>query len=290
MSQTTKKAKTWKDLKDTTKPKKTPLSFSKSLKSFFAYLKYAILLAILLCLCLGGYFLYKTQVIEGYVYNDSQKIKTFLFKKDKNITGQWLYKFTGIKPSMPLDSIDIFDIKTRIEALDQVGTVKIEKIYPETLKIEIIEKDYIAKTYKNGKLLIMSSHGEFYEPICFSEELLATLLELSDLELKEENGKYSTFEKAPKLQELIFSAKNTEGINFKSWKKINLQKSNYLVEPLMEIHTLDNIKIVFSFDNYNEELKKLKSILEFSKKNNLELSIIDLSLKDRADVKAKEEE
>ncbi|MFI3291381.1 MAG: FtsQ-type POTRA domain-containing protein [Opitutales bacterium] len=288
MPKEVQKPKTWKDLKVSSKIEKPRLSFYARLKIFFVYIKYSIVFALLVCIALGLYVLYKTETIDKYIQNDSQKIKNFLFEEDKNITGKWLWDFTQLRANTPLDAIDIFEIKQRIERLNQIDSVKIEKIYPDTLKVSIEEKDCIAKTYSNDKLLIMSSKGEFYEPICLSQELLSTLIELSDLKIETKGEKYLPFDKAPMLKELLFIATNADGVDFSSWQKINMKKANYLVEPLMEIHTIDDMKIIFSFGNYKEQLLKLKATLEFSKKNAVRFEQIDLSLKDRADVKLKE--
>lgn len=104
-----------------------------------------------------------TNIFNKYVDDISQKLN-FSLKKIE-LEEQLKYcpsirnLLSDIKPNTSIFLISITDIKTKLESLDCVGSVDIEREYPDTIKIQVNEKQPIAIWQHDQKFYYVTENG-----------------------------------------------------------------------------------------------------------------------------------
>jgi len=283
-----KQAKHWKDLKKSPKKKNVPLSFNAKLRKFYSLFKFTSIILIV-CALLGGFwYVYQSGLISEYLYKNSDCVKKVIFKSDGKISAKWMVDFVEIEKETPLALVNIFQIKEKIENLSQVKSASIVKVYPDTIQIEIEEHDSFAKIFENNtrnKILIMSSDGTFYTPVCFDEDALAALPLIIGINPIKSGNIYLAYPKANRVKKLFDLAQKRIPTYVSTWTAIDLSGAQNIVLPLIYVHTKDDIRITFLDKDFENQLDKLEYVLRYLAANPINgIESIDLSMKGRSDL------
>lgn len=88
-------------------------------------------------------FIVKDVTVEGQKYTSNDKIS----------------KLLKIKPGTPIFSISLQDIKRRLEAIEWIKYVIVERNLPNAIHISVVERTPIALGQKDRKLYIIDDEG-----------------------------------------------------------------------------------------------------------------------------------
>jgi len=283
-----KQTKNWRDLKKSPKKKNVPLSFNAKVRKFYSLFKFTSI-TLIICALLGSFwYVYQSGLIQEYLYKNSDCVKKVIFKSDGKITAKWMVEFVDIEKGTPLALVNIFEIKEKIEDLSQVKSASVVRIYPDTIQIEIEEHDSFAKIFENNtrdKILIMSSDGMFFNPICFDEDALASLPLIIGINPIKSGNMYLKYPKANRVKKLFDMAQKRIPTYVSTWTAIDLSSAQNIVLPLIYIHTKDDIRITFLDKDFESQLDKLEYVLRYLAANPINgIDSIDLSMKGRSDL------
>ncbi|MEV0596466.1 cell division protein FtsQ/DivIB [Nonomuraea cavernae] len=81
----------------------------------------------------------------------------------------------GVAKLHPLATVDLDEVESRVMAIRQLATAKIDRVWPGTLKIEVIEREPVAALYVGGKAAVVDGHGVVIEVRDMAPPLLPVL-------------------------------------------------------------------------------------------------------------------
>ena len=287
-----KKPATWRDLKDgsTTSKRRAPLSWRARLRAVWIWTKRAAAVAAVAGLCVGAYYLYQNTYIEEIFSGKTEQIKQIDFKTDGYITGKWLNEFLRIPAKSKLSDINIFALKQALESMGQIKSATIERVYPDILRILITEyKPFMRVAIKidyQVRLYAMSPDGVFFRPVCIPDKTLASMPFLEGYMPVFEDNEPMRYKNAERLNEFLNISRKALPQEAAGWRSINVSEIDSLTLPLITVTRIDGGSIIFAPQDYEKQLDRLEYILRYAKEKPLnKIERIDLSLKDRADVK-----
>ncbi|MEU8249003.1 FtsQ-type POTRA domain-containing protein [Nonomuraea sp. NPDC048916] len=65
----------------------------------------------------------------------------------------------GVAKLHPLATVDLDEVESRVLAIRQLATAKVDRVWPGTLKIEVVEREPVAALYVGGKAAVIDEHG-----------------------------------------------------------------------------------------------------------------------------------
>ena len=289
------KVRTWRDINKSSsrsKKKSAPISWRARMRSVWIWTKRVVVLILALCAIWGIYYAYENTNFEHILQAKSNTVSKIEFKTDGLISGVWLKDYLKISKDSKISDVNIFAIKGALEALGQVKSANVERVYPDTLKISISEHIPILKTainidYQTRTYLIADS-GELYENSDAPKNLLESLPFAEGLNIKFENGKPLPYKRAPQVASFLNYARSRLPQEAQKWHRIKLGALESRTLPIIEVINDDGVRILFLSENLKKQFDRLDYILRYSvQKPLIGIEKIDLTLDDRSDVKLK---
>lgn len=200
-----------------------------------------LIMVIILYTCLNSsMFNSKNIVIEGNKYVDENYIEKVLeFKNDKNI---FRYNMNNMEKIL-LDN-------------KYIESINIKRLFPDTIKISIIEKEIYAVLHNNNEYCYIDNKGNFIDKINIYDKDNNIVVINIDYDLNNlQEIKFKNEEDRKRLLYLLECIKQ-ESI-YKKMKKIDMAQINSI-----KMYTKDDIKILLNNDEslkYN--ISKLSMIL-----------------------------
>ena len=200
-----------------------------------------LIMVIILYTCLNSsMFNSKNIVIEGNKYVDENYIEKVLeFKNDKNI---FRYNMNNMEKIL-LDN-------------KYIESINIKRLFPDTIKISIIEKEIYAVLHNNNEYCYIDNKGNFIDKINIYDKDNNIVVINIDYDLNNlQEIKFKNEEYRKRLLYLLECIKQ-ESI-YKKMKKIDMAQINSI-----KMYTKDDIKILLNNDEslkYN--ISKLSMIL-----------------------------
>ncbi len=286
---TKRKNDDWRGIINQDKSKAKTVSWRAKLRIFFVRVKYALVVLAVCAIIYACYNLYTTAFFDDIFGVGSKKITRIEFKTDGVITPRWIGSYIKLQKNSKLADVNIFAIKSNLENLTQVKSATVERVYPDKLRITISEHKPMAKAYAEidmrTVLYLVSPEGIFYEPICLNKSYVEKLPEVVGYNLNFNGRTPQNLKCADKLMEFLAYSQAKRPMD--SWVSINVKELEGVV-PLISATTPEGVKIIFAPKDYPKQFDRLEYVLRYSKENKLQdIKQIDLSLKERADVKLK---
>lgn len=75
----------------------------------------------------------------------------------------------------PLATVDLTDVQARVQSIRQVASVKVDRVWPGTLKIEIVEREPVAQVSAGGKAALLDKLGVVIEVVDVAPPLVPVL-------------------------------------------------------------------------------------------------------------------
>lgn len=281
----------WRKLKEgSPETRKKPLSWRARFKSLSSWIKRILVAAAIVAAGSGAYYVYSNFYVDEILSGKTGNIKNIELKTDGAITGKWLGAFLKIPPRAKLDDINIFAVKKSLEDLEQVTSASVERIYPDVLRITITElKPMMRVTVKiNGgpRTYLMSPNGVFFRPVSMDRSFIEKLPRIEDARISFDGSRPRPYANAHKVREFLAYAQKLMPEELAKWRAINVRELDSVILPLIIVKTEGGAQIVFATQDYQKQFDRLDYILRYSQQRPLKsIERIDLSLKDRADVR-----
>lgn len=253
-----------------------------------------------LCLGLGWYVNAKLSDTDTEIAlaNESRAsyLSKVLFKTSGVLDEQWLSNAISIRQKKQLMAVDIFKLKMDLENYDQVLRAEVTRVFPESLKINLIEETPLLKiklAQSNGDPIInlVSRNGLFYEGVGYSSEFIAELPYL--IPYRRSDKSYDPvvgIGRLALLMESLAAAQIDQKLQIKIVSLENFPGEIGMPGQIIEIRTRSIPRILFGgFTDFDQQIKRLQYILSYlNGQGNPEVERIDLSLIGSAAVQFKE--
>lgn len=276
----------WRDL--TGKPK--PLSWRARFRSIWTWTKRIALVAIVCGLGYLAYYAYQNIYFDDIFAGDSKPISRIELKTDGKISGAWLNDYLKIKSGTKLADINIFEVKQMLEMLSQIKTSRVERIYPDILRITISEHKPFAKVllkvdYQN-RIYLLSNEGFFFSPISIDEDEIDTLKYIEGIKIVFDGNVPARYKSIHKLVEFVNAVKIRLPEEFDSWLSIDVSQIDSMTLPIITVSTKSGMKYIFKTNQYTRQIDRLEYILKYMKDNPIDnVEKIDLTYEDSSIVK-----
>lgn len=280
----------WRALLEGPNARKTKtVAWTARLRIFFSRAKKFAAFAAVAAAGYGAYFLYSNAFLDDFFGSESESVKRIEFKTDGVITPKWIGAYIKLPKRTKLADVNIFAIKNAVESLSQVKSAKVERVYPDRLKITISEHlpmaKAVAKIDDRTVVFALSPDGTFYEPVCLSASYMNSMPLITGGGIRFKGRTPEPLKCADKLAE--FLAFTQAKMPMQKWASIDIGELES-VSPLISATTGDGVKIIFAPKDYQKQFDRLEYVLKYSEQNQIkDIRQIDLSLKERADVKLK---
>ena len=204
------------------------------------------------------------------------QIQNVTFKGNHVLNNSQLFEWLGPVIGENLISIDLVRLNKRLSEHPWVQTVSIQRIFPQGLEFELIERVPYARIKKDQTYLI-DNFGFILSPEKPGYGNLPLILLNDSKEQGVSNG------------ELLKSLKTMDDFNQLSFFKNNPLEVVELVGPSRVVFKAgkEGFKIQMSRDELNEGFKNFKIIQDSLEDENLEIQLIDLSFKDQIVIREK---
>jgi cell division protein FtsQ len=204
------------------------------------------------------------------------QIQNVTFKGNHVLNNSQLFEWLGPVIGENLISIDLVRLNKRLSEHPWVQTVSIQRIFPQGLEFELIERVPYARIKKDQTYLI-DNLGFILSPEKAGYGNLPLILLNESKEQGVSNG------------ELLKSLKTMDDFNQLSFFKNNPLEVVELVGPSRVVFKAgkEGFKIQMSRDELNEGFKNFKIIQDSLEDENLEIQLIDLSFKDQIVIREK---
>ena len=270
------------------KGKPKAVSWRAKMRMLLVRAKYAAAAAAACAAAYGAYYLYSTSFFHELFGTKSEEIKRIEFKTDGVITPKWIGSYINLGKKTKLADVNIFAVKNALENLTQIKTAKVERVQPDRLRITITEHYPMAKATAEidmrTAVFLVSPEGVFYEPICVNGEYIESLPEIVGCDMSFNGRTPKDLSCAKKVAEFLAYTQARMPTGHR-WASINVKELEG-VAPLISAKTAEGVKIIFAPKDYPKQFDRLEYVLKYSKQNNIQdIKQIDLSLKERADVK-----
>jgi len=270
--------------------RRKPVSWRARLRTLWTWTKRLAAACALVGLGYAAYYAFERFSFGDLIEGSGEPIKRIEMKTDGAISGAWLNSYLKIPRGSKLSEVNIFEVKRALDMLTQIRSSKVERVYPDVLRITISEHKPAAKIvlkidYEN-RLYAVSPEGVFFRPTNIPAETLDSLKFITGLNPRFEGGKPANYENMPALVEFLDAAQKRMPAEYAKWKSVDVSQAESITLPLFTVEYESSVKCVFKKGDYRRQFDRLEYILRYMKENPIEaVEKIDLTLEEWAVVK-----
>ena len=257
---------------------------------------------IILCLCLGIGLYFKSKLSDAdtniAIANESRTsyIDKVLFKTSGVLDQQWLTQAISINQKQQLMEVDIFKMKADLENFKQVSRAEVTRVFPNSLKIDLIEEEPLFKikiVQPEGEpfINIVSEKGVYYGGVGYSPNKIDKLPYLIPyIRADKSYDPIVGMDRVALLIKSLAEARISQKFEIKLVSLKNFPGIKGLPGQIIEIKTDSMPRILFgAFMDFPLQIKQLKYILShLNGIGNPEVERVDLSLIGSAAVQLKQ--
>ncbi len=270
--------------------RRKPISWRALGRRVWVWTKRVCAVAALVGIVWGGIELYRNSYFDDFFGGESKPISRLEFKTDGAITGAWLNGYLKIRRGTKLADVNIFAIKQSLDAMSQIKSSKVERLYPDVLRITISERAPIAKVSQKvdfqTRVFLMDSDGAFFSPVCISDDKIKSLKTVAGIATKFAGNAPAPYGLAQKLEEFLNATKARVPEIYGSWVSVDVSQLGSRTLPLITATAADGAKYVFKPSEYPRQLDRLEYIMKYMRENPTnKAEKIDLTLEEWSVVK-----
>jgi cell division septal protein FtsQ len=256
--------------------------------SWRKFLKFVLLIAVfggLIYASFAGFSLLREKIkIEGKSIF-AQPVRRIEFHSDGTLNGEWARPYLIFPKRTDIMEVDIFAIKRKIETCSQVKSVRVERHFPDTVRIDVSERIPLLRVrVSDGKIyreMFIDEEGEVFlcEKVAEIERKMMPFLAGTTLK-KKADGHYEKIESLGKVCEFLKLAKAKYWPIYAQMEVISIEKLRKKNVPWSKINVRCHqiFSVIFKDSDFDEQLKRLNFILSTPQvKNKLPIERIDLS-------------
>jgi Cell division septal protein len=196
----------------------------------------------------------------------TQPLQQLIFSTDGTLTESWFIEHVHIPWQKELLSIDLGKLQKNILRFSQIKTCDIQRQFPNTLKLSLIERKPCAKVaiaFKGQrKLFLVDEAGKLFKPINYRKDFVLQLPTLAAIPTHLfSKGRIVGFSA---VSELLTFLKNNAPDLLQHAQYISLRHFDPYLEKkwqVVDICLRAKFTIQFPLQSMEEGLKKLKAIL-----------------------------
>ena len=212
--------------------------------------------------------------IGAYIYlhpaNILFPVKQVVFKGNKHLSDEELMGLTGIDFRKSLITISNREVSQRLLKSPWVLSVNVKKEFPETLLLEIKEKEPFALLDMNGHLFLIDEEGQLLEEM--KDSSIPFLPVITGDPFHEKKGFSDALKLAKLMNDREFSLE-------RDYIEIIISKPQELTVKI------DGTVVIMGSGMYKEKLEKLIELEDYIKNSGILVDHIDLRFADKAIVK-----
>lgn len=285
----------WRQINQTPTKALSPEAKVRQRKFVIKTLTYSVAIILLMTILSAAVFLVNKHVLPVCLSPFSKEIENIDFESDGVLKKSHLITILKDYNGKVLMGIDIYELKEKLETIEQIKNAEIERKFPSTLIIKIKEHIPIFKIIvpnekgKNQGYLV-SDEGIIYKGYGYDPTTLKDLLYLKGVNLrKTDDGKFSRLGEIAGVRELIKLSKTSMPHLYKNWASISMEYMQFGPEAIgafVKIITKTGMSIIFSPKGYMFQLERLDSLLTYVSQQKLDtIERIDLSINGQVAVK-----
>jgi cell division protein FtsQ len=212
--------------------------------------------------------------IGAYIYlypgNILPPVAHMVFTGNKHLTDDELRELTGIDFHESLITISNKEVSQRLLKSPWVLSINVKKEFPDTLSLEIKEKEPFALLDMNGHLFLIDEEGKLLEEM--KDSSIPFLPVITGDPFHEEKGFSDALRLAKLMNDRRFSLE-------RDYTEIIISKPQELTVKI------DGTVVIMGSGMYKEKLEKLIELEDYIKNSGILVDHIDLRFADKAIVK-----
>ena len=230
----------------------------------------------LIYLSIAGTVAYLSTLFYTYLMGSPYlEIKEIVLVGGGRVDPQRIAEEAGIRTGQNILSIDLKEIKRRVESFPWVKEVMVQRLFPDRLRIEIRERVPMALLYLGGKIYIVDEEG-----IPFKEATAADRVDLPVITgIKGDEWEDRRVETVKVLKELFGSIGKKGGISMEDISEVRLAGEDVV------LYTMDGKEISLGRGGYREKMERLGIVKASLGSGYRQVESIDLGYSDRAVVR-----
>ena len=228
---------------------------------------------------LGTHYMMQSFIKHAFVENPQYGLQRLVVKTEGEYSQREIRRASGLRKNQNIWSIDLADVRRRIESLPFVAAARVEKQLPDTLVIQVKERTPILRIEGSGPVL--GTAGVLY--VARDDCLLF------------KPRSHEAVHNVPVVNGLVFteletgqSLKDTPvGVIVDLLKRLEVSPlgtrldivSADVSDPFaIHVVTNDRAEITFRTDFLNQQLSRLKDIVEYARVRDQRIASVDLTL------------
>jgi hypothetical protein len=235
--------------------------------------------AVVALMLVGTHFAAHSILQHAFFRNDDFQIKNIEIKVTGAVSRSEVLEWAGVRPGMNLMSLNLGQVRAKLGRMPYIASVVVDRHLPSTLRIEVEERQPMAKLvpfstsghqlaqavyYVDGLGYIMKPKmGERLKP-------LPVIKGVSHEFIRE--GERTDRPELLSALNLLRLADYTTLKGELDLTEIEVQSRGYLI-----LRTRDQGMICFRTDYLQEQIQRLRVILDHAKENNLFVRTVDLT-------------
>lgn len=295
-SRTTKKSspsrrknKSWQDIDQSVKPKSRSSAAEK--RVWFGRLKIFAIVIVFAGVAVGalqlGVLVEKGPELLSKA-GESLPINNIEIETDGSLPLSWVERYLELDEADNLLSIDLSDMKARLEMIGQIESAELERVFPDTLRVSIIERMPVARLLvqeANGDKLHLytDAQGTVFESKQMDRSLARSLPYVKGVALKRSQNGFSNIEEMVSVSELLKEAQAIAPHIYQTWRVVTP-----LQNDTVEIKNHRKVKVMFSLkQDLRAQLSKLDFITDYYRgRLSKQMEYVDLTLGDQVPVRS----
>lgn len=230
-------------------------------------------------LVIGTWYGANKLLTKFFYGNPDYNIRQIALPSEDTLSKKEFFAATGLHTGMNIFTIDLDKARNALLALPQIRNVSIERVLPDTLRIQVEDKKPIAWliSEKDGKdpysapdSFLLEQQGNFYRPTHFISRYSSLpviygidrrLLTDGDLLTKED------LQQALELLRLVAERKDPQ---------LRLRALDLSEGYCIKARGLRNETIVFDTENFEAQLDRLQELMRFCKRAGKQIEYVNL--------------
>lgn len=175
-------------------------------------------------------------------------VKNFDLKTDGVLDAVWLERTLALPKAISLTELDLQALRMRLLASGQVNAAKLDKDYPETLKVSLSERSPVVrvKAALRGEqiTLLVARDGTVYEGVGYNPLMVDSLPWLDGVKLSLDGDRWAPISNMALVAELLSQSRLYTEELYKTWQVVSLARFEKYNQ--IEVRTKPGTTVVFS--------------------------------------------
>lgn len=290
----------WRTIKQTiTRPSLTFYALKRKSKSLLKLLSIGIVMILIgaMVYCLNSCS--HSKLAPASLASLRTPIESIQYSTTGNLTKDSILKYTHLDQPTDIMDLNIFELKHFLETIPQVKEALVERAFPNSIKIALLELVPVAriavrqKASTHPNVLYISKEGIVFESTYYPMYAIKDLPFLTDIRLKKVKSHFEPLMGMDRISDFLNKAAKYKPDLYAQFKTISLKKfdpNSQQSWSIIKVHTHSQQEWIFATHLFLSQLERLEYVLQvLEKTNKRSIERIDLSLKDDVVVEFKDD-